>query len=569
MVTEHKELIYGVDDKPPLGVTLLLALQHMIVPVSYTVFAVLVVREIGGLPRQVQTVTCMALLASAVGVILQALKRGPVGSGFLVSHMSSAIYIPASLAAGAAGGLKLIWGMTIFAGVFEAVISRAMHRLRAVLPPEVCGAVVTMVGFSLVRVAVRRFVGLGIGDNVTQIQEVVVSTLTLGILVGLSVWAKGRLRLYCLMISVGVGYLAAMALGVGNERVLEGLAQASWFSLPSFDYLGWSFNWDMVPAFMVAALAAAVKASGLVITAQKINDPDWKRADMVSAGRGVLADALGTISAGLLGTIGTNLSPTSVGLTVATGATCRYIGFITGILVLATAFLPKVIALIALIPGPVMGAVLIYAVCVISTSGLSLIMSRMMDTRRTFVVGLSLLAGLSVEVAPALYHHLPNWAQLLFDSPITVTALCAVGLNLLFRIGVAQKANISLDAALDSLARINAFVQDHGATWGIRPETAFHAKAALSELWQTLISSGSTTGPVLLEAAFDEFNLDVSLKYKGAPLDFSDLSFAAEEIAENDQALAGLSKRLVLKYANKVQATAHGEDSLIRLHFEH
>ena len=371
------------------------------------------------------------------------------------------------------------------------------------------------------------------------------------------------------MISVGAGYLAAMALGVGYERVLKGLAQVSWFALPRPEHAGWSFNWDLAPAFMVAALAAAVKASGLVITCQKINDPDWKRADMVTAGGGVLADALGTITAGLLGTIGTNLSPTSVGLTVATGATSRYIGLVTGLLVLAAAFLPKVIALIALIPGPVMGAVLIYAVCVISISGLSLIMSRTMDARRTFVVGLSLLAGLSVEVAPALYHRLPGWAQLLFDSPITVTALCAVALNLLFRIGVAQKARVSLGAVLGSLAEINAFIKDHGATWGVRPETAFRAQAALNELWQTLMSSGSAAGPVLLEAAFDEFSLDVSLKYEGQALDFSDLPFAPEEIAESEQALTGLSKRLILKYADKVQSTAQEGASLIRLHFEH
>ena len=57
MATEHKDLIYKVDDRPPWGVALLLGLQHLIVPVSYTVFAVLVVREIGGLPSQVQTVT--------------------------------------------------------------------------------------------------------------------------------------------------------------------------------------------------------------------------------------------------------------------------------------------------------------------------------------------------------------------------------------------------------------------------------------------------------------------------------------------------------------------------------
>lgn len=97
-------IIYGLEDKPPLLATLLLASQHMVIAVSYAVFAVFVFTEIGADAQEIHTVTVMTLLASAIGITLQALKRGPVGSGYLATQNAGAMYIPASLSAGALGG---------------------------------------------------------------------------------------------------------------------------------------------------------------------------------------------------------------------------------------------------------------------------------------------------------------------------------------------------------------------------------------------------------------------------------------------------------------------------------
>lgn len=427
-------IILGVDDRPGWGVLFLLACQHVIIPISYSVFAVVAVRAAGGTPVEIERVTTMALLAAAVGVTLQGLKRGPIGSGYLAAHISSFIYLPASLAAGALGGLPLIWGMTLVAGLFEAALSRVFHLLKSVFPPVVCGVVVTMVGFSMVNVAMERFLGMDQTDHICTFGELSVSGLTLVCLIVLSLLSKSKLRLFSLLLSLMVGYLAAWALGLVGEETTSAIERASWLALPDIGHAGWKFDSRLLAPFLVAGLAAAVKTSGLIITSQRINDPDWQEPDMKNVGRGVLADALGTVTSGLLGTIGTNLSPTSVGLTSSTGATSRYIGFAVGLLVAASAFLPKITVFISTLPVPVMGAVLVYAVCIISGSGLKLIFSEPWNLQRTFLVGISFLVGLSVEVNPHLYHQLPGWLQLIFDSPITMSALAAIGLNLAFKL---------------------------------------------------------------------------------------------------------------------------------------
>ena len=512
MDTVPNNLIYGVDDKPPWGTRLLLGSQHLIIGLSYSIFAVLVARQIGATMEQVEVVTTMAILSSAVGVFLQSLHNGPVGSGYLIAHMCSIIYIPASIAAGKAGGLALISGMTLVAGLFEAFLSQMMRFLKKIVTPAVTGVIVTMVGFSLVKDAVTKFVGLGLHDHVVQGTEVLVAAGTLAALLFCSVWGTGRVRLFGLLISVAGGYLAAQALGVVSAADMQHIRNSPLLAFPKLDHYGWSFDAQMLPAFLAAGLAAALKSSGLVVTSQKINDPNWRHPNMENVGKGVLADAAGTFSAGLLGSIGTNLSPTSVGLTVASGASSRVIGKVTAVMLAATVCCPAFVALVSLLPNPVMGGVLIYAVCIISGSGLQLILSRAMDMRKTFLVGLSLLAGLSVEVAPTLYQQMPVWTRVLFDSPITICAITAVGLSLLFRIGLSRHAKVALSSGPANLDEARRFIEQVAADWHMTRDVLSRATSAVTSWLNSPAAATLPEGSVGMKTMFD--GIDLSIRFQ-------------------------------------------------------
>ena len=108
------------------------------------------------------------MLAIGIGTIIQVRNSGPVGSGFLIPHVTTAAYLVPSLMAAKAGGIALVLGMTTVAGFFEILVSRFMKKLRVLFPPEVSGVVVAMIGFSLAKTAVTRFVGLGSADGVVD-----------------------------------------------------------------------------------------------------------------------------------------------------------------------------------------------------------------------------------------------------------------------------------------------------------------------------------------------------------------------------------------------------------------
>ena len=123
-------LVYGGEDRPPWGVMLLSGLQHVVVVTMFFVYPLIVMREAGIAAVQVADILRVGMLVLALGTLLQALPRGPVGSRLLAPANFTALYFPASLLAVKSGGMPLVWGMTVFAGVLQLGLACLWSRLR-------------------------------------------------------------------------------------------------------------------------------------------------------------------------------------------------------------------------------------------------------------------------------------------------------------------------------------------------------------------------------------------------------------------------------------------------------
>ncbi|MBN1455499.1 MAG: xanthine permease, partial [Methanomicrobia archaeon] len=271
------ELIYAVDDVPPLSASLLLGIQHICITAISLIFPVVIVRAIGGSAVQAEFMVSMALLAAGVGTILQALNRKGIGSGYLCPSVCGPSFLSASLLAAKTGGLSLLFGMTTIAGIFEVFLSRVMHRLRVLFPPEVTGTVVAMVGITVVPVAIPNFVGLDATDTVTDRAELIVAFLTLGAMLGITVWSKGKLKLYPVLVGMIIGYVSSYLLGILGAADLQEITEAPVIALPELEYFGWSFDLLLLAPFLIAITCSTLKSVGDLTTCQKINDLDWKR----------------------------------------------------------------------------------------------------------------------------------------------------------------------------------------------------------------------------------------------------------------------------------------------------
>jgi xanthine permease XanP len=569
MAKKPAGLIYGVDDKPPLIATVLLGIQHVFVMTAGWVIVVVIVTTIGGTQEEVANVLRMSMIASGIATILQSLPNSPIGSGYFCPISGGPAYISASILAGKVGGLRSVFVMTVISGLFEGLLARVVSRLRPLFPPEVTGLVVTMVGIELVALGCPRFLGFQEGSAGPQGTATTVGAATLAAMIGPTVWGKGKLKLYPVLIGLAVGYLLAHFFGVFQTERLQQMLAAPMISLPRKVHTGWSFDLALLPAFLIASLASTLKCVGDLTLCQKINDADWKRTDMQSVSGGIFAGAIGTGLSGLLGGIGQSTFSGNVGLSLATGATSRSIAIPCGVLMILLAFLPKLAAFFAVMPEPVMGAILIYVACYMILAGIQVITSRMLDARRIFVVGIALIFGLSVDMVPGLYGNVPDLIQPLFSSSLAISTVLVVVLNLLFRIGITKRQLLELTPGVDGYQKIFEFMETQGSVWGARREVIMRATAALNEFAESASGLGLVKGKAQVEVSFDEFNLDMDIRYDGELMEFPSRRPTQEALLADDKAVVNLSGFLIRQYADRVKADVTNGRCRIQMHFDH
>src|SRR5216684_2702661 len=524
------ELIHGVDDVPAPIAIFFLGTQHVGLLRIQLIYPLLVIQLAGLSPEASVNMLSLAMLALGVAAILQSLARGPVGSGFLCPSCHTGIFLEPSLAALKLGGLPLVFGMTIFAGLIQSALAPTLRRLRPLLPPEIGGLVVFFVGTSVAAIGCRYIMGVGAREPVGR-DYWLVGALTLATTVGLNVWGKGPARVYCTIIGMAIGYAAAVATGLLPMEHYRMLSQLSFFAVPRLDYGGWSFSPAMLAPFAIAALAVTLKGIGDVTACQRINDAEWVRAEMGSISRGSLANG--------------------------------------GILIVL-AFFPSLTGSLILMPRPVMGAALLFSSCFVLISGLQTITSRMLDARRTIVIGLAIASGVAAEIVPGFAADIPVGLQPIVSSSIVLGTVAALLLNGIFRLGQRQRVTLPLDAAApDAAVQVEEFFAGAGREWGARPDVMVRVSFGINQAIETIRENCEPEGPVTVEARFDEFNLDVKIAYRGAPLELSDERPTDREIMETEDGYRRLAGFLLRRNADRVRTSVKDGTSILEFHFEH
>ena len=437
MATKPAGLIYGLDDKPPWTVMVIMGIQHIFLMSSTLLLPVILVSEIGGGLDQVRAVVALTMIACGIGTILQAIRWHGVGSGFLCPNVCGPNFFAASVQSAWLGGLPLMRGMTVIAGLIEIVFARLIHRLAFLFPAEITGMVVLMVAVGVVPLGVSKFLGVSYSGEPIQATNFAVAVLTLLVMVAINVWSKSKLRLYAVLLGMALGYCLSLATGLMSPAQFQEAVAVPWLALPVLDGMwDFAFSWSLVPTFAIVSITGALKSFGNLILCEKVNDDQWRQPDIKRVGDGLVADGLCVTASGLLGGMASDTSASNVSLSSASGATSRYIGYVTGALFMSFGFSPKISALLSIMPMPVMGAILVFVVSFMIMSSLQIILGTKLEPTKIFVIGISLIFGFSLEMLPALYAQVAPWLRPLFDSSLAFSTVLAVILNQLLRLGV-------------------------------------------------------------------------------------------------------------------------------------
>jgi xanthine permease XanP len=565
-MTRPPDLIYAVDEDPPWVIMVVSALQHIGVMAITLIFPIIIAREANLSGTQFLDLVSLSMFGLGVANICLCMRSRFIGSGYLCGAAYTAIFLGPSLFALRQGGLALVFGMTVVGGFLQVAFAPLLRRLRPLLPSEIAGLVIAVVGLTLAGLGVRYSMGINAQQQQINADYVIVAVISLAIMSVLNIWSKGYGKMFCVLIGMVAGYAVSAVLGIFDLARIVPEGGLSVVRLPRLEHVGWSFDAVLVAPFAVAALAATLRAMGDVSNAQRINDADWVRPNFGSLAGGVSANGVAVMFCGLVGSCGINTYSSTIGLSGATGVTSRSIGYAVGLGFCVLAFIPPTAVALAAMPPPVMGAALFFTAAFVFTSGLQMMTARMLDARKTLVIGFSF----AMAVVADLYHEalmaVPIVLQPIFGNSLVLGTVCAVVLNLIMRIGVRQRVSIKLAPGGINREAVEQFLSEQGGRWAARRDVV---RRAIFGVVQVLEVVGDPPGGVEVEASFDEFNLDVRIRYIGALLTIPERKPTPREIVASEDGERLLAGYLLRQSADRISARDSGGSVEMTLHYDH
>ena len=404
-----KELIYGLEDRPPLRDTLFAALQHLLAIFVAIITPPLIIAGALGLDLETTGfLVSMALFASGIATFIQCRKVGPIGCGLLCVQGTSFSFIGPIIAAGLAGGLPAIFGATIAGAFVEILVSRVLKYMRKIITPLVSGIVVTLIGLCLIRVGITACGGgeaAKAAGTFGSLEYVGLAALVLVIIIFFNRSTNQYLRMSSIVIGLTVGYLVSWAMGMVNFSDIKDYGSQN-IPMP-FKY-GVSFNISSIISLGLVYLITAIEAYGDITANSLISgQPVEGEKFMKRASGGILADGVNSAIAGIFNSFPNSIFAQNNGMIQLTGVASRYVGyFIAGMLVLLGLF-PAIGLVFSLMPDPVLGGATLLMFGTVAAAGIRIIAAQKINRKATLVIAISFSLGLSVELVPEILSQLP------------------------------------------------------------------------------------------------------------------------------------------------------------------
>lgn len=419
--------LYPVDSKPPFGLTLLLAAQHLLAALGGIIAVPLVLGNVLQLPTP-DTIVLVnaALLVSGIVTIIQCQGIGPIGLRLPSVMGTSFTFVAAALAIGFSEyGVAGILGSSLVGSLVMIIGSFFMPYVRKLFPPVVTGVVVMMIGLSLIPVAVDWFAGGQKGDpNYADPANLAMATFVLVLVVALVQWGKGIFSAAAIVIGILVGYVVALALGWIN---FDNVKNAEIFAVPQPLHFGLAFPISGIIGMSIAYLVTIVESSGNFLALGNATQTEITGKHLRG---GVLCDGLGSALAAVMSTTPFSSFSQNIGVISLTGVASRYVVTIMGVLLVLAGVFPVFGALIVSIPMPVLGGAGLMMFAMIIAAGIQMLDKVERSKRNGLIIAISIGCGLAVTTRPELLDKLPSFFKEIFGSGITVGSLLALILNL-------------------------------------------------------------------------------------------------------------------------------------------
>ncbi|MEO9574773.1 MAG: nucleobase:cation symporter-2 family protein [Lentilitoribacter sp.] len=421
------------NETPPLVEAVPLGLQHVLAMFASNVTPSIIVAGAAGLafggPEQVYLIQ-MAMLFAGIATLFQTIGIGPVGARLPIMQGTSFAFVGVLAGIAATQGLGVALSACLIGGIVHFFLGSVIQHLRFLFPPLITGLVILAIGLYLIPVAIKYAAGGAAtfqmeAESFGSLKHWSVALTVVVVALVLKFFTKGIISNAGILIGLVVGYLLAFALGMVN---FGAVANAGLFMTPQPLPYGFEFSLGAVIAVVLVSIVSAIETVGDASATTKAG-AGREATDKEIAGA-TYADGLGTAVAAVFGGLPNTSFSQNVGIVGMTGIMSRHVVTIGALFLIICGLLPKVGAVIASMPLPVLGGGVIVMFGMVAAAGLNVLTEVKMNRRNMVIIAVSLAAGLGLNLVPSAVQYLPGVVKTLMTSAVAPTAAVAIFLNL-------------------------------------------------------------------------------------------------------------------------------------------
>jgi uric acid transporter len=430
-MSEHEKALSPEHEFLGVSKSAAYGLQHVLTMYGGIIAPPLIVGTAAGLSgMEIGLLIAAALFVGGLATILQTIGIKYVGAKLpLVQGVSFAGVATMVAIVTTGGGLQAVYGAVIVASLIGFFLAPYFSKIIRFFPPVVTGCVITIIGLSLLPVAVRWMMGGNkAAPNWGSAENIGLAMVTLAVVIALNLSRHAAIRRLSILLAIVIGTLLAFIAGFGD---FTKVSQGAWFQVPHFFAFGMpTFEVTAILSMLIVTLVIMTETTADIIAVGEIigTDVDSKRIS-----DGLRADMLSSAAAPIFGSFMQSAFAQNVGLVAITGIKSRYVVAAGGMILVVLGLLPIMGRFIAAIPVPVLGGAGLVLFGTVAASGIrTLAKIDYNEQKNLIIVATSLAAGMIPIIDHSFYADFPKWVQTLFHSGISSTCLMAIILNILF-----------------------------------------------------------------------------------------------------------------------------------------
>ncbi|MEF9953417.1 MAG: nucleobase:cation symporter-2 family protein [Clostridium sp.] len=417
-----------VNEKLPLYQLLPLGLQQVLAMYAGVIIIPMIVGNgIGMTPDQIAYLVAADLFTCGIATLIQAIGIGkwagiklPVILGCAFQAVGPMIVIGTKFSIGS------IYGAIIASGIFVILCSYFFEYLLKFFPPVVIGSIITVIGLSLINVAVNN---LGGGEGAADFgssQNLLLGLFTLIFIVLVNRFCTGFLQSVSVLLGIVVGTTIAFFMGMIDFSIV---GQEPWFRIATPFYFG-TPEFHLVPIMLmcIVAVVSMIESTGVFFAAGSVCDKEITGKDI---SKGLRAEGLAQVVGGVFNSFPYTTFSQNIGLIALTGVRSRFVVVCGGFILIVLGTLPKLAAVATVIPNCVLGGAMIALFGMVAISGIkNLQIVDFSKTSNMLVAGVSIALGLGVTMVPDIVNNLPEYVRMIFESGIVTCSVSAIILNI-------------------------------------------------------------------------------------------------------------------------------------------